>query len=79
MSVYKSGSDGCRSNPSRLSSGRPLRRYASAMGEDPNPHERVSIPLDPETALRALMQVDPESEPVEPEPKREPAPQHDDT
>jgi hypothetical protein len=27
--------------------------------------ERVSIPLDPEEALRELMQVDPESEPSE--------------
>lgn len=28
--------------------------------------DRVSIPLDPETALRALLRVDPKAEPVEP-------------
>ena len=27
--------------------------------------ERVSLPLDPETALRALLKVDPDSEPVD--------------
>ncbi len=27
--------------------------------------ERVSLPLDPETALRALLKVDPDSKPVE--------------
>lgn len=37
---------------------------------DPHPtpaerDERVSLPLDPETALRALLKVDPESKPVE--------------
>jgi hypothetical protein len=28
--------------------------------------ERLSIPLDPETALRGLLQVDPDAEPVDP-------------
>jgi len=33
----------------------------------PNPErdERVSFPLDPETALRALLAVDPEDEPAD--------------
>jgi hypothetical protein len=30
----------------------------------PEDKDRVAIPLDPETALRALRKVDPESEPV---------------
>lgn len=30
-----------------------------------DPDERVSIPLDFETALRALLKVDPKSEPVD--------------
>jgi hypothetical protein len=30
--------------------------------------ERVSIPLDPEEALRGLLEVDPESEPAPPKP-----------
>jgi len=33
----------------------------------PDQNARVAIPLDPETALRALLKVDPGSEPVEPE------------
>lgn len=35
-----------------------------------HPDERVRIPLGPEEALRGLLKVDPESEPVEPEQKR---------
>lgn len=31
--------------------------------------ERTAIPLDPEEAIRALMKVDPESEPVEDDPE----------
>jgi hypothetical protein len=31
---------------------------------DPHPDERVAIPLDPEEALRALLQVDPDSDPM---------------
>jgi hypothetical protein len=31
---------------------------------EPKDAERVKIPLDPEVALRALLKVDPESEPV---------------
>jgi hypothetical protein len=34
------------------------------MNEDRD-EDRVSIPLDPETALRALLKVDPNSEPVD--------------
>jgi hypothetical protein len=33
---------------------------------DKRDDSRVQIPLDPETALRALLKVDPESEPVKP-------------
>ena len=33
-----------------------------------DPDERVAIPLDPETALRGLLAVDPESEAAEPSP-----------
>lgn len=36
--------------------------------------ERVAIPLDPEEALKALLKVDPEAEPVE----DDPAPPHGD-
>jgi hypothetical protein len=37
--------------------------------------ERVSLPLDPETALRALLEVDPEDEPAPPpKPKGNPKP-----
>jgi hypothetical protein len=41
------------------------------MAGKPNPDkdERVKIPLDPETALRALLAVDPDDEPAD-----EPAP-----
>jgi hypothetical protein len=39
------------------------------MADDPKPEpadeDRVSIPLDPEDALKALLKVDPEAEPVE--------------
>ena len=35
-----------------------------------DPEDRVAIPLDPEEALRALLQVDPDSEPVEPDAAR---------
>jgi hypothetical protein len=31
----------------------------------PDLDERVAIPLDPEEAVKALLKVDPESEPVE--------------
>jgi hypothetical protein len=34
---------------------------------NPERDERVKIPLDPETALRALLKVDPDSEPAEDE------------
>lgn len=39
------------------------------MAKQPTPEERderVTLPLDPETALRALLQVDPDDEPAEP-------------
>jgi hypothetical protein len=35
------------------------------MPTDPDDGARVSIPLDPEVALRALLKVDPDSEPTE--------------
>jgi hypothetical protein len=37
------------------------------MPAKPNPEkdERVKIPLDPETALRALLQVDPDDKPAD--------------
>lgn len=37
------------------------------MAAKPNPDmdERVSIPLDPETALRGLLKVDPDAEPAD--------------
>lgn len=35
--------------------------------DDHDRDERVTLPADPETALRALLQVDPDSEPVEQE------------
>jgi hypothetical protein len=37
------------------------------MAGKPNPErdERVKLPLDPETALRALLAVDPEDEPAD--------------
>lgn len=43
------------------------------MAPKPNPNmdERAAIPLDPETAIRALLQVDPDSEPA---PQAEKAP-----
>ncbi len=34
--------------------------------------ERVSLPLDPETALRALLRVDPDAPPVPDKPEPEP-------
>ena len=34
---------------------------------NPERDERVRLPLDPETALRGLLAVDPEDEPVEPD------------
>ena len=42
-------------------------RYAEHMPAKPNPEmdERVSIPLDPELAIRALLKVDPDAEPAE--------------
>ena len=36
--------------------------------------ERTAIPLDPEEAIRALLKVDPESEPVVEEPEDEKSP-----
>ena len=35
------------------------------MGDKRPPEERLKLPLDPEEALRALLRVDPESEPAE--------------
>jgi len=35
--------------------------------QDRDPEERVSLNLDPETALQALLKVDPDAEPVEDE------------
>lgn len=43
-----------------------LRRYDGSVADKPKKHdpdERVAIPLNPEQALRALMAVDPGSEP----------------
>lgn len=39
----------------------------------PNPErdERVKLPLDPETALRALLQVDPDDEPDDEKPEKD--------
>jgi hypothetical protein len=53
------------------------RRYPLPMKPDPvDPeaadHERLAIPLDPETALKALLAVDPEDKPSESD--REPEP-----
>ena len=49
------------------------------MGErTPSPDaadDRLAIPLDPEEALRALLKVDPNSEPVEGEAKPKKAPE----
>lgn len=45
------------------------------MSQKPKPDEPVAIPLDPETALRALLKVDPESEPAaEDEPGKDETP-----
>ena len=45
---------------------RSWRSVASKPGKDHDDDERVSLAgLDPEEALRALLKVDPESEPVE--------------
>ncbi len=46
------------------------------MSGKPNPErdERVKIPLDPETALRALLKVKPDDEPAEDQPSND---QHD--
>lgn len=44
------------------------RRTVPAMPTDPTPKqrdERVALPLDAETALRALLKVDPDALPVE--------------
>lgn len=38
---------------------------------DPKPDERVTIPLDPEAALRGLLKVDPESAPAQGQPEAE--------
>jgi hypothetical protein len=40
--------------------------------QDSDREERVAIPLDPEAALRALLQVDPGSEPANDEPLKKP-------
>lgn len=37
---------------------------AEKQAEESRMDERTAIPLDPETALRALLQVDPEDEPA---------------
>jgi hypothetical protein len=39
------------------------------MGDKKESDERISIDLDPETAVRGLLGVDPESEPAEPLPE----------
>jgi hypothetical protein len=42
------------------------------MAPKPNPDldERISIPLDPELAIRALLQVDPDAPPAKPAPSK---------
>ncbi len=45
--------------------------------QDRDHDERVAIPLDPVEALRALLKVDPESEPVEVEPRERSPEQRD--
>jgi hypothetical protein len=44
------------------------------MPAKPNPDmdERISIPLDPELAIRALLRVDPDAPPVDDEPPKAP-------
>ena len=46
--------------------GHPSGQYAGFMAGKRNEEkdERVKIPLDPETALRALLAVDPDAEPA---------------
>jgi len=47
---------------------------SDAMPAKPNPDmdERISIPLDPELAIRALLRVDPDAPPVDDEPPKAP-------
>jgi hypothetical protein len=44
-----------------------MHRYDGSMAPKPNPEmdERVKIPLDPELAIRALLQVDPDAPPAD--------------
>jgi hypothetical protein len=42
------------------------------MGPKHDLDERTAIPLDPEEAIKALLKVDPESEPVKVEPEEKP-------
>lgn len=37
------------------------------MSDRPDPDERVTLPLDPEVALRALLAVDPDADPDGPD------------
>jgi hypothetical protein len=41
--------------------------------QQPKPEERVSIPLDPEEALRALLKVDPDAPPIAPKGRDKPS------
>jgi len=54
-------------------------RYDSHMAAHPNPDldERISIPLDPELAIRALLKVDPEADEAVDESARESFPASD--
>ncbi len=53
--------------PKALAAAVSLISQRSRMSGKPNPDkdERVNIPLDPETALRALLAVDPDDEPAD--------------
>ena len=44
-----------------------MRVYNRRMAAKPNPNmdERVTIPLDPELAIRALLRVDPDAAPAD--------------
>jgi hypothetical protein len=41
--------------------------------QQPTPDERVSIPLDPEEALRALLKVDPDAPAIKPKDRDKPS------
>lgn len=43
---------------------------AKPHAEDEDRDDRLAIPLDPETALRALLKVDPDAESVVPDPEK---------